>query len=165
MKRIGFAGLCLAAAVAMPAQAHTTKSDSDGSGSHKCQPHAVAFIAKGTLESASLTQTQGASTESRRDDRWSGDVTVDVKKASHHAATGSQTYTLSDARVQWYDANHDHAADTPKAGDRVRVKGHFTRLARKCDQTGFTSTTTVRRVEFKPAKTKHQGTSGDSQAS
>ena len=149
MKRIGFAGLCLAAAVAMPAQAHTTKSDS-----HKCQPHAVAFTAKGTLESASLTQTQGADTTARRDDRWSGDVTVDVKRASHHAATGSQSYTLDNARVKFYDANHDHAADTPAAGDRVRVKGRFTRLAKKCDQTGFTSTVTVRRVEFKPAKTK-----------
>ena len=159
MKRIGFAGLCLAAAVAMPAQAHTTKSESN-----KCKPHAVAFIAKGTLESASLTQTQGADTTSRRDDRWSGDVTVDVKRASHHAATGSQTYTLSDARVKFYDANHDHAADTPAVGDRVRVKGRFTRLAKKCDQTGFTSTVTVRRVEFKPAAKKHDS-STDSQES
>lgn len=162
MKRIGFAGLCLAAAVAMPAQAHTTKAGSDDAGSQKCKPHAVAFTAKGTLENASLTQTQGADTTARRDDRWSGDVTVDVKKASHHGATGSQTYTLSDARVKFYDANHDHAADPPKAGDRVRVKGRFTRLAKKCDQTGFTSTTTVRRVEFKAAKTKQQDTSGDS---
>ena len=164
MKRIGFAGLCLAAAVAMPAQAHTTKSDSDGSGSHKCKPHAVSFIAKGTLESASLTQTQGADTTTRHDDRWSGDVTVDVKKASHHAATGSQSYTLDNARVKFYDANNDHVGDVPKAGDRVRVKGRFTRLAKKCDQTGFTSTVTVRRVEFKPAAKKHDS-STDSQES
>lgn len=154
MKRIGIAGVCLAAAVAMPAQAHETKSHPEHpSGSHKCKPHSVAYHARGTLESADLTQTQGADTPKRRDDRWSGDVTVDVKRASHHGATGSQTYTLDNARVRFYDANHDHAADTPKAGDRVRVKGRVTKLAKKCDQTGFTSTITVRRVEFKPPKT------------
>jgi hypothetical protein len=157
MRRIGIAGLSLAAAIAMPAQAHPTKTHPEHpqpQQSHKCRPHSVAYTAKGTLESASLTQTAGADTPKRRDDRWSGDVTVDVQRASHHGATGSQTYTLDNARVRFYDANHDHAADTPKAGDRVRVKGRVTRLAKKCDQTGFTSTITVRRVEFKPAKTQ-----------
>jgi hypothetical protein len=156
MKKIGIAGMCLAAAVAVPAQAHETKSHEQPAQSHKCTPHSVAYTAAGKLESADLTQTQGAGTETRRDDRWSGDVTVDVKRASHHGATGSQTYTLDNARVRFYDANHDKTADTPKAGDRVRVKGRTTRLAKKCDQTGFTATTTVRRVEFKPAKVKSE---------
>jgi hypothetical protein len=56
--------------------------------------------------------------------------------------------------VKLYDANHDGTADEPKAGDRVKVKGKFTRLAKTCDQTGFTSTTDVRRVEIRPAKVK-----------
>jgi hypothetical protein len=144
----------LAAVAVVPAQAH--KPAQHPSQSHKCTPHKIAFTASGTLESAALTQTQGADTATRKDDRYSGDVTVNVKRASHKAATGSQSYTLDNDRVKLYDANHDGTADEPKAGDRVKVKGKYTRLAKKCDQTGFTSTTDVRRVEFraaKPAKT------------
>jgi hypothetical protein len=147
MRKIAIAALSLAAVVAVPAQAKTETP----SKSHKCTPHAVSYKASGTLESQSLMQTKGADTTSRRDDRYSGTLTVDVKKASHHGATGSQTYTVDNARVKFYDANHDHAADVPKAGDRVKVKGRITHLAKKCDQTGFTPTVTVRRVEFKPA--------------
>ena len=54
--------------------------------------------------------------------------------------------------MRFYDANHDGTADTPKTGDRVRVRGRITHLAKRCDQTGFTPTITVRRVQFKPAK-------------
>jgi hypothetical protein len=56
--------------------------------------------------------------------------------------------------VKLYDADRDGTADEPKAGDRVKVKGTFTRLSKKCDQSGFTSTTDVRRVEIRPAKVK-----------
>ena len=146
------------AAAAVPAAASKPAEHpshpSHPSASHKCTPHKIAFTAAGKLESASLTQTQGADTTSRRDDRYSGTVTVDVKRASHKAPTGSQTSTLDNDRAKFYDANHDKTADEPKAGDRVKVKGKYTRLAKKCDQTGFTSTTDVRRVEFRPAKTK-----------
>ena len=129
----------------MPAQAKPGKS-------HKCTPHAVAYAAAGTLESQSLSQTKGADTTKRSDDRYSGSLTVDVKRANHHGATGSQTYTVDNARVRFYDANHDGTADAPKAGDRVKVKGRITRLGKKCDATGFTPTVTVRKVELKPAK-------------
>jgi hypothetical protein len=145
MRRIAIGALALAAAVAMPAQAKPDKS-------HKCTPHAVAYKASGTLESQSLTQTKGADTARRSDDRYSGGLTVDVKRANHHGATGSQTYTVDNARVRFYDANHDGTKDVPKAGDRVKVKGRITRLGKKCDSTGFTPTLTVRKVEFKPAK-------------
>ena len=138
----------LAAIAVVPAQAQSTGDHH----SHKCTAHNVAFTASGKLESATLTQSAGADTTSRRDDRYSGTVTVDVKRASHKAPTGSQMYTLDNDRVKFYDANHDGTADEPKAGDRVKVKGKYTRLAKKCDQTGFTSTTNVRRVEFRAAK-------------
>lgn len=144
------AGLATVAVVAIPAQAH--KPASHPQQSHKCTPHKVGFRASGTLESATLTQTQGAGTTTRKDDRYSGTVTVTVKKATHHAATGSQTYTLDNDRVKFYDANHDGTADQPTAGDRVQVKGSVTRLGKKCDQSGFTPTTNVRRVEFRQAK-------------
>jgi hypothetical protein len=150
MRRIAIASLALAAAVAMPAQAHPSKPHPPKS--HKCTPHAVGYKAAGTLESQSLTQTEGAGTPGRRDDRYSGTVTVDVKRASHHGATGSQTFTLDNDRVKFYDADHNGTADEPQAGDRVRVKGRITRLGKKCDQSGFTSELNVRRVEFKPAK-------------
>lgn len=149
----------LAAVAVVPAQAHNTgqgethrHAHEQPSQSHKCKPHKVAFVASGALESSALTQSAGADTTSRKDDRYSGTVTVDVKRASHKAPKGSQTYTLDNDRVKFYDANHDGTADEPKAGDRVKVKGKFTRLAKKCDQTGFTSTTDVRRVEFRAAK-------------
>jgi hypothetical protein len=150
------AGLATVAVVAIPAQAHKPANHPQHpQQSHKCSPHKVGFRASGTLESATLTQTQGAGTTTHRDDRYSGTVTVTVKKATHHAATGSQTYTLDNDRVKFYDANHDGIADQPKAGDRVQVKGSVTRLGKKCDQSGFTPTTDVRRVEFRqPKKTK-----------
>lgn len=138
----------LAAIAVIPAQAQSAGQHT----SHKCTPHNIAFTASGKLESATLTQSAGADTTSRRDDRYSGTVMVDVKRASHKAATGSQTYTLDNDRVKFYDANHDGTADQPQPGDRVKVKGKYTRLAKKCDQTGFTSTTNVRRVEFRAAK-------------
>jgi hypothetical protein len=142
----------IAALAVAPAQAH--KPAEHPSHSHKCTPHKVGFTAAGKLESAALTQTAGADTATRKDDRYSGSVTVDVKRASHKAPTGSQTYTLDNDRVKFYDANHDGTADEPTAGDRVKVKGKYTRLSKKCDQSGFTSTTDVRRVEFRPAKVK-----------
>jgi hypothetical protein len=141
----------LAAVAVGPAQAHRAEHQQP-SQSHKCTPHKVGYYAAGTLESAALTQTQGADTTTRRDDRYSGTVTVTVKRANHKGEKGSQTYTLDNDRARFYDANHDGTADEPKAGDRVKVKGTVMRLAKKCDQTGFTSTTDIRRVEFKAAK-------------
>ncbi len=145
MKKVAFAALAIAAVVAVPAQAKPGKS-------HKCAAHTVGYNASGTLESQSLTQTAGADTARRSDDRYSGTLTVAVKRANHHGATGSQTYTLDNGRVKFYDANHDGTADQPKAGDRVKVKGRTTRLAKHCDQSGFTPTTVVRRAQFKAAK-------------
>jgi hypothetical protein len=157
MRRIAIASLALAAAVAAPAQAHNMPDQaqtgkSHDTKSHKCKPHAVGFNAYGTLESQTLTQTKGADTARRGDDRYSGTVTVTVKRANHGAPTGSQTYTLDNGRVKFYDANKDGSADQPKAGDRVKVHGKITKLGKKCDQSGFTPTITVRSVQFKPAK-------------
>lgn len=150
MTKVAIAALAVVALVAIPAQAHPGKSHP--AGSHKCTPHKVGYKASGTLESQSLTQTQGASTARRSDDRYSGTVTVNVKRANHHGATGSQTFTLDNDRVKFYDANHDGTADQPKAGDRVKLHGKTTRLSKKCDQSGFAPTTDVRTVQFKPAK-------------
>jgi hypothetical protein len=148
MKKLILLTALFAAALVLPAQAkpsHPTKSK-------KCDPHAVGYKAAGKLVSESLTQSAGAGTAKRGDDRYSGKLTVDVTKANHRAPTGEQTYTLANVRVKFYDRDRNHVADEPKSGDRVKVHGKITHLPRKCDQSGFTPTITVRKVDFKPAK-------------
>jgi hypothetical protein len=149
-KSVIIAGLAATAAVAAPAQAkpHPAKTKPA-----KCEPRAVGYNARGTLVSASLTQTAGQATPQRSDDRYSGSVEVDVKKANHKAPTGVQTFSLTNAKVRFYDANDDNVADEPKAGDRVKLHGKITQLKRRCDETGFTPQITVRHVRFRPAAT------------
>ncbi len=163
MKKIPiYAGLA-ALALAVPAQAHehqgkTHKHPGKAHKQHKagkqqtCSPHSVGYNARGTLVSSSLTQSAGAATPERRDDRYSGSVTVNVTKANHKASTGEQTFTLDNAKVKFADADHNDVADEPKAGDRVKLHGKVTKLRRKCDQTGFTPEVTLRRVQFKAPK-------------
>jgi len=142
---------CLAVAAVVPAQAKSPKPDHPAK-SHKCQPHKSGYNVRGTLVTATLNQTAGTATPERGDDRYSGNVTVDVSKANHHGATGVQSFTLDGVRVRFYDSDHNHVADQPKAGDRVKIKGKITLLPKKCDATGFTPTITVRKVTFKPPK-------------
>ena len=118
----------------------------------KCTPRAVGFNATGTLVAQALTQSAGADTPARDDDRYRGTVTVKITKANHKAPTGEQVYTLENDRVNFADADEDNVADAPKAGDRVKVQGKITRLAKKCDASAFTPTTDVRKVSFKAAK-------------
>jgi hypothetical protein len=143
MRRIAICGIALAVTLAVPANAkppHPTKPPK----AKACTPHDVGYNARGTLVSQTLTQTAGADTAKRGDDRYSGTLTVDVKKANHRAPQGEQTYTVDNARV--------HFSGTPKAGDRVKVHGKITKLRKKCDATGSTPTVTVRKVDFKAAK-------------
>jgi hypothetical protein len=149
-----FAGLA-ALALAVPAQAHEHPGKPPRSKVAKpgrCEPRGVGYNARGTLLSSSLTQSAGAATPERRDDRYTGSLKVNVTKANHRAPTGEQTFTLDNARVKFADADHNGVADEPKAGDRVKLHGKITRLKRKCDQTGFTPEITVRRVQFKAPK-------------
>jgi hypothetical protein len=117
----------------------------------KCKVHSVGYNAKATLVSQSLAQSQGSGTATKSDDRWSGNVTVTIKKANHKVTTSS--FDVTDIKVRWYDADHNGTADTPAAGDRVGIHGKVTKLAKKCDQTGFTAQVTVKKVDFKKAKT------------
>jgi hypothetical protein len=118
----------------------------------KCTPHAVGYNARGTLVSSSLTQTKGQGTARKGDDRWSGPLTVNVTKANHKAPKGEQTFTLTDARVSFADADDNNVPDAAKAGDRVKLHGKITRLRHGCDQTGFTPQVTVRQVRFRAPK-------------
>ena len=116
----------------------------------KCKVHSVGYNAKGTLVSQTLTQSQGDTTATKSDDRWSGNVTVTIRKANHKVTTSS--FDVTNIKVRWYDADHNGTADTPAAGDRVGLHGKVTKLGKKCDQTGFTPTVTLKKVDFKKAK-------------
>jgi hypothetical protein len=111
-----------------------------------CIPHKAGFKASGTLVSSSLTQTAGADTAKRGDDRWSGDLVVTVKKANHGAPTGEQTYTLNNARVRFHPRNDTTIA----AGDRVKVSGKLSKFGKKC--TAGETITTVKKADIKAAK-------------
>ncbi len=184
MRKFAIAATVAAVAVAAPAQAK--RPDSAGSqraeqgkshergsanrdrsqrsrnrGSSKrrdrCAPRKARYIARGLLVSHTLLQTAGADTETRRDDRFSGDVVVDVKRTNRHARADrgeTKTYAVTDVRVRFADRDGDETRDMPEAGDRVSVAGWTTRLHRRCDATGFTPEMKIRRVKFhgpKPA--------------
>ena len=109
--------------------------------SEKCTVHEVAYIASGTEVSFSATQNSSG--------RYDGTIVVHVTRTNHHAAGGrgtDVTYTLTNAIVRF--GKGTSATDT---GDRVKVIGEVTTLAKKCDHTGFTPTVTVRKVDIKQA--------------
>jgi hypothetical protein len=148
MRGVAICSVALVAAVAVPANAKPPKP----APAKHCTPHNVGYKASGSLVSQALTQTQGGDTAKRGDDAYSGTLTVEVKKANHRAPNGEQTYTVENARVHFYDADHNHVADVPKAGDRVKLSGKITKLGKKCDTTGVTPTVTIRKVDFKALK-------------
>jgi hypothetical protein len=114
--------------------------------SNKCKPHKVAYVASGALVSQTLTKNADGS--------YSGEVTVKVKRTNHHAAGEGPTKTYKPENVHvtfgLADTNNDGSVglDDLKAGDRVKLIGKITALAKKCSQSGFTPTTTIRKIVF-----------------
>ena len=141
IRTLTLAVLALAATAAV-AQAHPPKPH-HGAAQH-CTPQTIGFHASGTLVSQALTQTAGADTSTKRDDRYSGTLTVEVKRANHRAPKGAQTYTLDNDRVHF-----SHGA-APKAGDRVKLYGKLTRARHGCADPAAPSVD-LRRVRFKAA--------------
>ncbi len=115
--------------------------------SHKCKPHNVGYVVAGTLVSQTLTKNA--------DGTYSGEVTVKVTHANHHA-TGdlgtTKTYKVEKVHVTFglADTNKDGSVglDDLKEGDRVKLIGKITALAKKCSTGEFTATTTIRRIVF-----------------
>ena len=146
---------CAAALTTSPAWAHGRHDDhpTPPAKSHKCTPHKVAYVAAGTLVSHTLVQDAAAAENGSDKPTYSGDVTVDVKKANKHAKADkrtTKTYTLDGARVVLGvdDGNGDGSVDLADiaAGDRVKVIGKVTKLAKRCDQTGFTPELTIKKL-------------------
>ena len=159
MKKLATIAVLATGALVLPAQAkpHHPAHPRAGKTPSSCTAHKVGYRARGTLVSQTLTQTQGAATATKKDDRYSGNVVVDVKKANHGAPKGQQTFSLTDAKVKFHVPDRDNdgkrnAADL-RAGDRVTLHGKITKLPRRCSQTGFTPTITVKKVDFNKPKT------------
>jgi hypothetical protein len=113
----------------------------------KCMAHNVAYIVSGTLVSQTLSKNA--------DGTYSGTVTVSVTHTNRHAAAAkgmTETYTLTDAHLTFAlrDTNNDGSVglDDLAAGDRVKAIGKITTLSKKCDQSKFTSQTTIGKVIF-----------------
>ena len=150
MRKILISAVAGAAVAVVPAMAAKPAHPTHPTTPATCKTHSVGYNAVGTLVSQTLTQSAGVGTATKSDDRWSGNVTVTIKKANHKVTTAS--FDVTTIKVRWYDANHDGTPDTPAAGDRVGLHGKVTKLGKKCDQTGFTPTVTLKKVDFKKAK-------------
>jgi hypothetical protein len=138
VKKIAVLSLVALAGVVASAQAKTHPSTS-----HKCTPHAVSYRVSGTLVSGSLTKNS--------DGTYSGSLTVHVTRTNHHAKADKGTdkaYTLDHAKAKLHGADPAALA----TGSRVKLKGTITKLAKKCDQTGFQAATTIKKADIKPPK-------------
>jgi hypothetical protein len=143
MKRFALLSAVMTFAIVVPAQADKPAHPSHPT--HKapsCTPRNEGYNASGTLVSAALTP-------GTKKGHYDGTITADVTRANHKAATGTQTYTLTDARVR-FGKGVDSTAPAP--GSRVRLQGKITVLPRGCPSSGFTATTTIRHVVIKQAK-------------
>jgi hypothetical protein len=147
MKRIITVVSALALAAAVPAWAakppHPTHPTHPTHPNHPtargkagCRARSEGYRAYGTLTAAALTT-------GTRPGYFNGTLTVTVAKANHRAPTGSQTFTLTNARVR-FGKGVDPTA--PASGDRVILHGKITVLPHGCPTTGFTPTITVRDV-------------------
>ncbi len=121
--------------------------------SHKCVAHKVGYVASGTLVSQTLTKNA--------DGTYSGEVVVEVTHTNHHAAADkgkTVTYTVVNVHVTFglADTNGDGSVgvDDLVKGDRTHLIGKITTLAKKCDQTEFKTTTTIRKIVFHAPGTK-----------
>ena len=152
MKKLVLTAVLALAVFVVPAAAkdhpgHGAAPKTHPAQSHKCKPHKVGYVASGTLESATLTKND--------DGTYSGQLTVTVAHTNHHAKADkgtSKTYALDHARVNLH--GQDPAALAP--GSRVHLIGKVTTLVKKCDQTGFTAATTIRKADIKAPKAPEQ---------
>jgi hypothetical protein len=125
---------------------HPSQSEKPGKshGKGTCTPRDEGYYAKGTFVSGTLTP-------GTKKGRFNGTLTVDVTRANHDAPTGTQTYTLTDARVRF---GKGVGPSSLAAGDRTVLHGTITVLPRKCSSAGFTPTITIDHARISAPK-KH----------
>lgn len=115
----------------------------------KCKLKKVGYNASGLLTSYGLAQSQGAATPETGDDRYSGTIGVDVKKANHKSAKGPQDFTVTDIRVKF----HEGVAQPPAVGSWVGLHGKITKRNKKCADQSGTGVVTLRKIDIKVAPT------------
>jgi hypothetical protein len=144
MNKLAALAALAALVVVGSAQAKKPESPKAPKAPATCVPNTVGFRASGVLSTASL--------EAEGKGRYHGLLKVNVTKANHHAPTGEQTYTLTNARVKFH---HGVNAMAPAAGSLVKLSGNITELPNKhCSTAGFTPTVTITKVDIKRAKKK-----------
>lgn len=114
------------------------KAKGDHGKSHRCMPHAVAYVAAGVVVSDTLTEGEHHTV--------SGEVTVEVKRGNHHAKADkgtTKTYKLEGSRLRG-----PLKASAIARGDFVRLIGRITAIAPKCEAGEFTPTLKIRQVVF-----------------
>jgi hypothetical protein len=126
------------------------KGTGNGSGkskSHRCAPHAVAYVASGAFVSDTLVENA--------DHTFSGEVTVEVKHGNRHARGDKGTtkvYKLEGAHLTLAVPDRDNdnvvGVDDLMAGDHAQVIGRITTLTKKCPVGEFTPKLTIRKVVF-----------------
>ena len=151
--RIATVALASAALLATPAAAHKSdQSHNHGNGkAPKCKTHNVAYVASGTLVSHTLAQTQGADTPNKAsDDRYSGTLTVQVRKTNKHARRDkgqSREYTLENDRVSFGEGV---TLATAVPGTRVKLIGKIARVSgKRCQQPTEPAQPNIRKVVLK----------------
>jgi hypothetical protein len=123
-------------AVKPPHPTHPTHPTTSSGKKTNCTALNKGYRASGTLTASALTAGTSAG-------HFNGTLTVTLTKANHGAPTGSQMFTLTNARVR-FGKGVDPTA--PASGDRVTLHGKITELPHGCSTTGFASTITVRNV-------------------
>lgn len=124
---------------------HGTKTHSSkgkGKALGPCKVVTKGYRASGTLVSATLTP--GA-----KKDHYDGTLTVDVTRANHKATEGTQSFTLTDARVRF---GKGVSSTSTAVGDRVTVHGKMTTMRKGCSSSTFTSTITVHNARISAPK-------------
>jgi hypothetical protein len=144
-------------AIAAPAGAHPGNSShpdpsnhlsgsNHATQSHRCTPHSVAYIESGTIDS-STASTLAANP----DGTWSGALVVDVTRTNHWAKSDkgtTVTYTFTNAGLT---VRLDSVLAGIAAGERVKLIGRLTVVARNCAAPTPEPTPVFRAVVVHPA--------------
>ena len=165
MKKTSIAAALALGALTIPVGAAAKKPDDPGAkgktkaqqkqSAHKntekkCKIKKVGYNASGTLTNYGLTQSQGTATPAdTSDDRYSGTIGVDLKKANHKSPKGPQTLTVTDIKVHFGDG----VTQPPAAGSRVGLHGKVTKRNKKCTDQSGTGVVTLRKIDIKAPAT------------
>ena len=122
----------VAVAVAVALVPATAVAKNDGTHGKSCDVKNRAFVVKGTLVSTTADSVTLTVTRANRHARRTGEL-VDTDAGTE----GTQvTYSSASDEYKLVLSGYDGAADTPSAGDKVRVKGKIAYTKKRCAPEG-----------------------------